>query len=188
MALFDQHYPMMIRLAMAYVANRAVAEDIVQETWLGVLQSLDRFEARSSLKTWIFRILINRARTRKQREQRSTPFSALTDAAGAPAVAPDRFLPADHPRAAGHWSSPPRGWGDDPEAMFLRGEIHAYLRQAIEALPLSQQAVLTLRDIEGWTTSEISHLLEISEVNQRVLLHRARSGVRQALEHYFVKE
>lgn len=187
MALLDQHHARMVRIAMVYVANRAVAEEIVQETWLSVLQGLDRFEARSSLKTWIFRILINRARTRKQREQRSMPFSVLTDAADAPAVDPERFHPVDHPRAARHWSSPPRRWEDDPEAMFLRGEMHGYIRQAIEALPVSQQAVITLRDLEGWTAGEISNLLEISEVNQRVLLHRARSGVRQALERYFLE-
>lgn len=188
MALINQHYTAMIRIAMTYVANRAVAEEVVQETWLGVLQGLDGFEARSSLKTWIFRILVNCAQTRKLRERRSVPFSALVDGGAEPTVDPERFFSDDHHRAAHHWSSPPRSWGDDPEATFLSGEAHGYIRRVIEALPPLQRAVITLRDIEGWATGEISALLGISEVNQRVLLHRARSRVRNALEQYIVKE
>lgn len=187
-SLVTQYHTAMVRVAMLSVHNRAVAEEIVQETWLGVLQGLDRFEARSSLKTWIFRILLNRARTRLQRERRSVPFSSLVNDAHDPIVDPECFLPADHPFAAGHWSSPPRYWGATPESDFLRGETQAHIQNVIATLPPGQQAVITLRDIEGWTASEVGSILEISEVNQRVLLHRARSRVRQALEGYFGEE
>ncbi|MDQ6832635.1 MAG: sigma-70 family RNA polymerase sigma factor [Chloroflexota bacterium] len=187
-SLVTQYHTAMVRVAMLSVHNRAVAEEIVQETWLGVLQGLDRFEARSSLKTWIFRILFNRARTRLQRERRSVPFSALMSDTHDPFVDPERFLPADHPSAAGHWLSPPRCWGETPESDFLRSETRAHIQKVIATLPPGQQAVITLRDIEGWTASEVSSILEISEANQRVLLHRARSRVRQALEGYFGEE
>ncbi len=173
---------------MLSVSNRAVAEEIVQETWLGVLQGLDRFEARSSLKTWIFRILMNRARTRLQRERRTVPFSSLMGDEHDPIVDPGRFLPADHPAAADHWSSPPRCWGETPESDFLRRETRAHIQKMIATLPPGQQAVITLRDIEGWTASEASSILDISEANQRVLLHRARARVRQALERYYGEE
>jgi RNA polymerase sigma-70 factor (ECF subfamily) len=171
---------------MLYVPSRAVAEDVVQETWLGVLQGLARFEGRSSLKTWIFRILTNRARTRGQREGRSIPFSAVwnpeTDSTE-PAVDADRFSPPGSVDA-GHWVSRPRDWEALPEDRLIGQETRAQIQQAIDALPDSQREVITLRDVEGWSAEEVCNVLQISESNQRVLLHRARSKVRRALEQY----
>jgi RNA polymerase sigma-70 factor (ECF subfamily) len=189
--LVEYHHAAMLRLAMSYVGDRAVAEEVVQDTWLGILRGLDGFEGRSSLKTWMFHILANQAKTRAQREARTIAFSALApaDADGdEPAVAPECFLPADHPYWPGHWASPLQPWGDVPEARILSQETRERLDRAIEALPPAQHQVITLRDIEGWTTEEICNLLQISETNQRVLLHRARSKVRQALEQYFQAE
>jgi RNA polymerase sigma-70 factor (ECF subfamily) len=184
--LIDWYHTPLLRLAMLYVPSRAVAEDVVQETWLGVLQGLARFEGRSSLKTWIFRILTNRARTRGQREGRSIPFSAAwtsdTDSAES-AVAADRFFPPEH-EYAGHWISRPRDWEALPEDRLLAQETRAQIQQAIDMLPDSQREVIILRDVEGWSSEEICDILQISESNQRVLLHRARSKVRRALEQY----
>jgi RNA polymerase sigma-70 factor (ECF subfamily) len=185
--LVERYHTALLRLAMLYVGDRPTAEEVVQETWLGVLRGLGRFAARSSLKTWLFHILLNRAKTRAQREDRTIPFSAHWDRATAPdepAVAPERFLPADHPRWPHHWASRPRDWGDTPEERFLSQETRACLDAAIAVLPPSQREVIVLRDIEGWTAAEACHLLAISETNQRVLLHRARSKVRQALEYH----
>ncbi|HEX9372721.1 MAG TPA: sigma-70 family RNA polymerase sigma factor [Roseiflexaceae bacterium] len=185
--LIDRYHASLLRLAMLYVPSRAVAEEVAQETWLGVLQGIGRFEGRSSLKTWIFRILTNRARTRGQREGRSVPFSALAGAAaepGEPAVDPDRFLPPEH-EDAGWWVSYPQSWHDRPEERLLSQETQSVLRQAIDALPPSQREVITLRDLEGWASDEVCGALSVSEANQRVLLHRARSKVRRALEQYF---
>lgn len=185
--LIDQYHTSLFRVALIYIANPAVAEEVVQETWIGVLQGIHRFEGRSSLKTWIFRILINQAKKRAQREDRQIPFSALWDAEAEPyepAVAPERFRPADDPEWAGHWVSQPERWDDIPESRLLSEETQAYLLQAIEALPPNQREVITLRDVEGWRPEEVCNLLGITEVNQRVLLHRARSKVRGALEQY----
>ena len=157
---------------------------------MAVLEGLNRFEGRSSLKTWMFRILTNRAITRAQREGRSIPFSSLpdhdTDLAES-AVDPDCFLLADQ-QWAGHWVSFPSNWQEMPEERLLSQETRACLEQAIEALPPSQREIIVLRDIEGWTSEETCRFLSISEVNQRVLLHRARSKVRGALETYFEEE
>ena len=185
-ALIERHHSAMIRLAMVYVSRRAVAEEVAQETWLAVLQGLDRFEGRSSLQTWIFRILTNRARTRGEREGRYVPFSALAgaDDEAEPAVDPDRFLPADHPRWPHHWAARPSSWSAIPEERFLSQETRHYIQEAIAALPSNQQTVIVMRDIQGWTSEEVCNVLNISETNQRVLLHRARSKVRRALEHY----
>jgi RNA polymerase sigma-70 factor, ECF subfamily len=186
-ALLEQYHSSLVRLAMLYVPSRAVAEDVAQETWLGLLRGIDRFEARSSLKTWLFRILVNRAKTRGEREGRLIPFSALWSAESDPyeaAVEPERFLPADHPQWPGHWASPPNSWGESPEERLLAGETRAHIDAAIRTLPPAQQEVITLRDVEGWGSAEVCDLLGISEANQRVLLHRARSKVRRALEAY----
>jgi RNA polymerase sigma-70 factor (ECF subfamily) len=151
-----------------------------------VLRGLDRFEARSSLKTWICRILVNRARTRAQRDGRLVPFSSFAAAdqeADEPAVDPSRFH--DSGRNAGHWTSMVQCWDDLPEESLLSDETRGRVRAAIEALPTNQRTVITLRDIEGWQSAEVCAALEISEANQRVLLHRARGKVRQALERYF---
>jgi RNA polymerase sigma-70 factor, ECF subfamily len=184
--LIDRYHMPLLRLAMLYVPSRAVAEEVVQETWLGVLQGLARFEGRSSLKTWLFRILTNRARTRGQREGRSIPFSAVwppdSDTAD-PSVEADRFFPPEHV-SAGHWMSRPQNWEALPEERLIGEETRAQIQQAIDALPSNQREVITLRDIEGWSSEEVCNVLEISETNQRVLLHRARSKVRRALEQY----
>jgi RNA polymerase sigma-70 factor (ECF subfamily) len=184
--LIDRYHAPLLRLAMLYVPSRAVAEEVVQETWLGVLQGLARFEGRSSLKTWIFRILTNRARTRGQREGRSIPFSAVwnpeSDAAES-SVEADRFFPPEH-ASAGHWVSLPDNWDALPEERLIGQETRAKIQQAIDALPDGQREVIRLRDVEGWTSEEICNVLEITETNQRVLLHRARSKVRRTLEQY----
>jgi RNA polymerase sigma-70 factor, ECF subfamily len=181
--LMREYHASLLRVAQIYVSSRAVAEDVVQDTWIGVLNGIERFEARSSLKTWIFRILTNIAKTRAQREGRSIPFSALErpDAVPEPAVEPERFLPPDHERWPGHWSSKPEPW---PEERLLASETRAVVEEAIEQLPPAQRAVISLRDVEGWAAEETCNALGLSETNQRVLLHRARSKVRQALEDY----
>jgi len=186
--LIDRYHSVMLRLANVYVRDRAVAQDVVQDTWLGVLRGLDRFQARSRLKTWIFQILVNTARTRAVREKRTIPLSVLWDPITAdsfdPVVEPGRFLPADAPRWPGHWTSLPPGWGAAPEERLLSGEARSLINAAIDSLPPSQREVVTLRDSEGWTTEEVCNILQITETNQRVLLHRGRSRVRRALERY----
>ena len=190
--LVERHQASMLRVASFYVRDRAVAEEVVQETWVAVLDGLARFEQRSSLKTWIFRILSNRAKTRAQREGRSVPFSALAgseeDDTTEPAVDPARFLDAEHPQAPRGWASPPHSWASLPHERLVSAETRERLRGAIEKLAPAQQTVIALRDVEGWSATEVCDLLEISEVNQRVLLHRARSRVRQALESYLEEE
>lgn len=183
--LVERLHGPMLRVAMIHVGNRAVAEEVAQDAWVGVLAQLDRFEGRSSLRTWVLRIVANRARTRAVRERRTLPFSSLDGAEerGRPAVEPERFLPAGH-RWAGHWASPPRSWGDVPEERLLSAETRAEVGRAVELLPPAQRAVITLRDVEGMTAAETCELLELTEGNQRVLLHRARSRVRRALERY----
>jgi RNA polymerase sigma-70 factor (ECF subfamily) len=177
--LVDEYSPGLMRMARMYVRDRAVAEEVVQETWIAVLRGIDRFEGRSSLKTWIFRILMNTAKTRGQRESRSIPFSA---AAGGdePSVDPDRFLGADH-QSAGGWMLGPSEW-PTPEEELLQGETRDAILAAIEELPQQQRAVITLRDVEGFPPEEVAELLGITDGNQRVLLHRARSKVRAAIE------
>jgi RNA polymerase sigma-70 factor, ECF subfamily len=187
MVLVDRHASAMLHVASMYLP-RAVAEEIVQDTWVAVLKGIDRFEARSSLKTWIFSILMNRVRTQAQRERRSVPFSAVapeTVAAGDPALEPDRFLAADHPQWPHHWAKPPQPWGDSPEERLLSAEVRGEIQRAIDALPAGPREVITLRDVEGWTPEEVSDLLHITPNNQRVLLHRGRSRVRRVLEQYF---
>jgi RNA polymerase sigma-70 factor (ECF subfamily) len=182
--LVSQYGPQMLRVARLFVSSRSVAEDVVQEAWLGVLKGIDRFEGRSSLKTWIFRILANTAKTRGVREARSIPFSALggEDDDG-PAVDPDRFLGADE-RFPGHWATPPASWAGVPEDRLLARETLDLIEQEIEKLPPAQALVITMRDIEGFSADEVRNALDLSETNQRVLLHRARSKVRRALEEY----
>lgn len=189
-ALVDEYSPSLLRLATLYVSSRAVAEDVTQETWIGVLNGLDRFEGRSTLKTWIFRILVNIAKTRAQREARTIPFSDLggQDAEGdEPAVEPERFTSLDAQPDHGFWSSAasaPSSWEDVPEERLLASEAREHITRAIGELAPTQREVITLRDVEGWPSDEVCNLLGISETNQRVLLHRARSRVRRALETY----
>jgi RNA polymerase sigma-70 factor (ECF subfamily) len=184
--LVERYHRPLVRLALTYVARPDVAEEVVQDTWIGVLRGIATFEARSSVKTWIFRILTNIAKTRGQREGRTVPFSALErpDAVPEAAVDADRFLPPDHERWPGHWASRPEPW---PEERLLAAETRAVVERAIEELPPAQRAVISLRDIEGWSSEEARNALGISETNQRVLLHRARSKVRQALENYLTE-
>ncbi len=172
----------MLRIAMLYVSSRAVAEEVVQETWLAVFTGLERFEERSSLKTWLFRILTNKAKTRGQREGRTIPFSSLASDGDEdePAVDVDRFLGPGH-RYEDHWAAPPRSV---PEERLLAAEARERIDAAIAALPPNQRAVITLRDVEGCSAEEACSVLGVSETNQRVLLHRARSKVRAALEQY----
>jgi RNA polymerase sigma-70 factor (ECF subfamily) len=185
-AAFEQlvrmHHASLLRVARLYVSSRSVAEEVVQETWVGVLNGIARFEGRSSLRTWIFRILTNTAKTRGIREGRSVPFSALQgdDAAG-PTVDPERFHPPGESIEPGAWAAPPVPL---PEEALLAGETLKVVEAAIEALTPAQRAVITLRDIEGWRSDEVRNALELTETNQRVLLHRARAKVRSALEEY----
>jgi RNA polymerase sigma-70 factor (ECF subfamily) len=187
MELVDRYGPLMLRIALGHVRTRAVAEEVVQEAWLGVLQGLGRFEGRSSLKTWILRIVANIARTRGERERRSAPFSSLApdDDGDEPSVDPDRFLPPDHPVYPGGWAVPPHAWARLPEESLLASETLHQVRNAIAQLPPRQQEVIVLRDVEGWDSDEVCQALDLTEGNQRVLLHRARAKVRAELERYF---
>lgn len=176
----------LLRFAMTFVSDRSVAEEVVQETWLGVLNGLGSFEGRSALKTWIYRILSNRAKTRAVRERRVVSFSSLAgsdDPVDEPTVEPERFA------SSGHWADPPHPWSaETPETILLRGETRDLLKMAIEELPPNQRAVIALRDVEGMDPAEVCNILEISETNQRVLLHRARSKMRRALEQHLKRE
>ncbi len=182
--LVERHGASMFQLARVYVRDRAVAEEVVQEAWLGVLRGIERFEGRSSLQTWLHRIVANVARTRAVREVRSVPFSALAggeDVEG-PSVPPERFRGPDD-RWAGHWATPPDPWGR-PDQELLSAETRTRILAAIDGLPQMQRRVITLRDVEGWSAQEVCNVLALSETNQRVLLHRARTKVRRALDDY----
>jgi RNA polymerase sigma-70 factor, ECF subfamily len=183
-ALVARHHATMLAVASAYVKTRAIAEEVVQDAWLGVLQGLDRFEGRSSLKTWMLRIVINTARTRGAREARSVPFSSLGPDDEEAAVEPQRFRGADD-GFPGHWRRYPRDWDSLPEQRVLGNETLQVVRGAIEDLPATQRSVITMRDVEGWSADEVCAALQVSAGNQRVLLHRARSRVRSALEEHF---
>jgi RNA polymerase sigma-70 factor (ECF subfamily) len=182
-SLVDAYGASMRRLALSFVRNHAVADEVVQEAWLGVLRGIGRFEGRSSLKTWIFTILTNTAKTRAERESRTLPFSSFEEAASAeePSVDPDRFRNERYP---GGWSDPPASWSLLPEERLLSAETRAVIDGAIAALPASQRIVISLRDVDGFSAEEVCNVLDVSESNQRVLLHRARSKVRAALEAY----
>lgn len=184
-SLVALHHAPLRRLAITYVRSAAVADEVVQETWLGVIRGIASFDGRSSLKTWIFSILANTAKTRAQRERRTVPISALLDdREDGPTVDPSRFLDANHASWPGHWTSPPARWDDLPEEHLLGRETLDLVRMAIETLPPMQRQVIVLRDIEGWPADEVCAVLDLSEGNQRVSLHRARAKVRQALEEY----
>ena len=173
----------MLRVARMFVSSGAVAEEVVQEAWLGVLKGIDRFEGRSSLKTWLFRIVTNIAKTRGVREARSVPLSSLAGDENDAAVSPERFL-GDGTRFPGHWALPPASWAGVPDERLLATEAMDVIRREVERLPPSQRAVLTLRDIEGLSAEEVCNALDLTETNGRVLLHRARAKVRAALEEY----
>jgi RNA polymerase sigma-70 factor, ECF subfamily len=180
--LLDRYNAPLLRLAGNYVPSRAVAEEVVQETWLAVIQGIDRFEGRSSVKTWLFSVLVNIARTRGVREHRSIPFSATaTVDDNEPAVDPSRFRRF---RKAGTWKQPPDPWPDPEQQVVAREELDV-VQTAIEALSGAQREVITLRDVLGCTAGEVCDVLGLSEGNQRVLLHRARSKVRAAVEQHY---
>ena len=185
--LVEQHHASLRRVARLYISNRAVADEVVQDTWLSVIQGIWAFEGRSSLKTWIFRILINRAKTRAVREGRTVPVACFEEqvAAAAAPVAPDCLQPPEHPGELGHWTHLRFDLGASPERRLLAQEVRQHLQHAIEALPEHQRLVLILRDVEGCSTEEVCNALGIQETNTRVLLHRARAKVRAALEPYF---
>jgi len=188
--IIERYHPSLVRIATLFVRDRGVAEEVAQETWIGVLRGIDRFEGRSSFRTWLFGILANQARRRGARERRMIPFSALARAPGdgaEPAVDPERFLPAGD-EWAGHWASAPSPWDVAPEDAFLSKEARHEIDAAIATLPPNQRAVITLRDVEGWEAAEVCNVLGLSQTNQRVLLHRARSRVRQALEQFLELE
>jgi RNA polymerase sigma-70 factor (ECF subfamily) len=181
-ALVRELHGGLVRVAMMFVSGRATAEEIAQDTWGNVLASLDRFEGRSSLRTWIFRICTNRAKTMAGRDSRSTPFSELEGPGEAP-LDPSRF------NAAGMWADPPDAWTDDtPERVLDRAEALKEIQRTLAEMPAMQRAVLTLRDVQGRESVEVCNVLELSESNQRVLLHRARSRVRRALEVLYAEE
>ena len=181
--LVDSWSASMLRLARSIVSTEATAAEVVQETWLAVVASVDGFEGRSSLRTWVYRILVNAAKRRAAQEQRAVPWASLrlTDE---PTVDPDVVQGADEPYP-GHWRSFPEPW---PEQATLSREVLRVIRAAVERLPAQQRAVITLRDIEGCTGPETCELLDLSEGNQRVLLHRARAAVRREIADYLGKD
>lgn len=172
--LVGRYNDSMIRVARGFVSSHAVAEEVVQDTWLGVVRGLDRFEGRSTFKTWLFTILVNRARSTGTKEHRSTPMEEV-----GPVVEGSRF------DANGNWADPPDPWGDDIASRLQAAEFGTVLRAALDALPIRQREVVTLRDVEGLSSYEVCHVLALSEGNQRVLLHRGRSHLRDALDHQY---
>lgn len=182
-ALVDRHYGTMLAVARTYVSSRAVAEEVVQEAWLGVLKGLDRFEGRSSLATWIMRIVANIAKTRGVREARSVPYASLAPEAEDAAVDRERFRgPGD--AFPGHWRAYPANWNSVPEEVLHERDTLRVAMDAIAELPPAQRAVITMRDVQGCRPEEVCVVLELTDGNQRVLLHRARSRVRAALERH----
>jgi RNA polymerase sigma-70 factor, ECF subfamily len=181
LGLVGKLHSAMIRFARGFVHSDAAAEDVVQDTWAVVLGDIDRFEGRSTLRSWIFGILGNLARTRATRDGRAIPLSALEPDEGERAVDPGEFWPPSHPRWAGHWAKWPEPW---PEEQLLSREALARVSEAIDRLPEGQRAVIQLRDVEGWSSQEVCEALGLSEVNQRVLLHRARSRVRREIARH----
>jgi RNA polymerase sigma-70 factor (ECF subfamily) len=187
MMLVEEHQAAMLRIARMYVSSRAVAEEVVQEAWLGIVKGLDRFEGRSSLRTWMYRIVTNVAKTRGQREGRSIPFSALSGDDDEPAVDPTWFQAATE-RSPGGWMAFPDDWRGIPEERLVAHETLAKIGRAIDALPPLQAEVIRMRDGLGWTSEEVRNALDLSETNQRVLLHRARSRVRREVDAYLREE
>jgi RNA polymerase sigma-70 factor (ECF subfamily) len=182
--LIAGHHATMLAIARNYVRTGSVAEEVVQDTWLAVLQGLDRFEGRSSLKTWVFAILVHKAKGRGVREGRTVPFASLAREPGEPAVDADRFQSADEP-FPGHWRRYPASWGASPDVVAGNRETVRVAMQAIAELPPTQQAVIRMRDLQGLGSDEVCEVLDVTPANQRVLLHRARSRVRTALEGHF---
>jgi RNA polymerase sigma-70 factor (ECF subfamily) len=179
--LVDGWHGTMMAVALAHVGSRAVAEEVVQEAWIGVIRGLGGFEGRSSLKTWVMRIVVNTAMARGGKEARSIPFSSLAREGDEPAVEPERFRSGED-AFPGHWRAYPGNWEALPEQSLLARETLAVAMAAIDALPSAQRAVITLRDVYGCDADEVCSGLDLDPAYQRVLLHRARSRVRAALE------
>ena len=190
MMLVERYQPAMLRVALMYVSTRAVAEDVVQDAWVGVLKGLDGFEGRSSLRTWIFRILVeHREDARTARGPQRPLLLGLGGRPGVRAVGrPEPVPPAGPSQLSGRWAEPPVGWESTPEERLLSKETLAEVSRAIDALPPNQREVIRMRDVLGWTSADVRNALDISETNQRVLLHRARAKVRRALEGYLGAE
>jgi RNA polymerase sigma-70 factor (ECF subfamily) len=183
----DAWSPTMLRLARTFVSTDASAQEIVQETWLAVVRGLDRFEGRSSVRTWVFRILSNLGKTRGVREARSVPMSSLSRAdTEGPTVDPSRFRGADDEWSNG-WTlvGSPRAWSPSPEDAALAGEVRRQVATALQELPERQRTVVSLRDVHGMSADEVCVTLAISPANQRVLLHRGRARLRETLENYY---
>jgi RNA polymerase sigma-70 factor (ECF subfamily) len=181
--LLDRYHAPLVRLARQYVPNRAVADEVVQETWLAVIEGINRFEQRSSLKTWLYRVLLNIARTHGEKEQRSIPFATNTITDNDPAVDPHRFRRFAL-KGRGQWTQPPQPW-TEPERRALDAESRAFIEGAVDRLPPDQREVCTMRDLLDWSAVEVCAALGITDANQRVLLHRGRSKVRAALEQHY---
>ncbi|HVZ72758.1 MAG TPA: sigma-70 family RNA polymerase sigma factor [Polyangia bacterium] len=182
--LVSQHRAPFLRLALSWARDPALAEEVVQETWVVALEKLAEFQGRSSLKTWLCGILINTARSRRRIELRSIPASALAELTDEPAVPPERFSPPGH-RWDGHWQAPPSAWPETPEGAVLSAELRAALEESIAALPEVQRSVLLFREVEGLSGEEVCNALGLSSTHQRVLLHRARSRLRAQLESHY---
>lgn len=182
-ALVERHTPSMLRVAAGYVPNHEIAEEVVQETWIALLKGLDGFQGRSSLRTWLFTVMVNIAKTRGVRERRDTEVQVLAFTAGT--VDPARFREAGQ-QWAGHWKQDqaPVPFPDTPEGSVLGDELITVTQRELDKLPVRQREVVTMRDVLGMESAEVSALLDISPANQRVLLHRGRAAVRQALEDY----
>jgi RNA polymerase sigma-70 factor (ECF subfamily) len=176
-ALVKELHSALTRVALAFVGSPATAEEVVQDTWMAVIAGLDQFEGRSTLRTWIGRILVNRAKTRGARERRTVSFASLSPE-DEELVEPERFI------AAGFWGVPPFRWEEAPEQLVLRKEARSHIERELASLPPAQRTVVTLRDLEGWSSEEVCNVLELAETNQRVLLHRGRMRLRAALERY----
>ena len=189
--LVEQYHPALVRLARMYLQDTTVAEEVAQETWLAVLHGLSQFEGRSSLKTWIFTILTNKAKTRSQRENRIVSYSDMEESlhdSSQPTVDPKLFKDPSTDKNLDHWANAPDSWVGIPEDRLLSEETMNLIHETIDALPENQRLVITLHDREELSAQEICNILGISETNQRVLLHRARARVRQALEDYLKAE
>jgi RNA polymerase sigma-70 factor (ECF subfamily) len=180
------HQPSLVRLARLWTRSAAIAEEVVQDAWTSLLEDVDRFQGRSSLKTFVCGIVINIARARSRKEQRTVPMSSLGSESDEPAVDPSRFAGDDVPWVD-HWSTPPKPFPDDPEGGALRAELRAKLEAAIAELPDPQRSVLLLRDVEGLSGEEVCNVLGLTDTNQRVLLHRARSKLRAFLERTYAE-
>ena len=178
--LVDRWSSAMLRVALAHIRNYSIAEEVVQEAWLTMLRSLDRFERRSTLRTWVLGIVVNIARARSRAERRLVPLQAGDEG---PTVEASRFLPADHPRWPHHWAIEPIPWRT-PEDDLLAAESRTIIDEAIANLPAAQREVLVLRDLEGMAAADVCNILGVTDTHQRVLLHRARARVRHALERY----